>query len=673
MPGILQAKTVYSTAMTSRKGAFVTGGTGLIGHAVVERLLERGVPVVLMLRSGADVRRAEALTKLNEVARAHDTSLSYASGDLAEADLGLSQEGTAALSQAAHCFHLAALYDIEAPADLTEKTNIEGTKHLLSALRKANFRGRLHHVSSIAVAGDYAGTFTESMFQEGQKLPHAYHRSKLESEKLVRESGLDYRVYRPSSVVGDSKTGEIDRIDGIYNGFGAIQKLAAALPSWIRVPVPRIRGRFNVVPVDYVADAMVHIALSPSEARVFHLVDPKPQRFVRMMATLVKVAGGPRLGPAVDFSRMAGVKRTGAMASMLPSVQELRTAVLKDLGLPVNGLSSMNLRVRFDDTNTQAALRDTEIRCPHLKTYAKTLYRYYEDHLDPMAQRPLRYRKALAGKVMLVTGSSRGIGASTARIAAEAGAKVLLVARDEKALEEVAEGIRASGGEAHVYPTDLSHLEEVDALAESVLASHGCVDVVVHNAARSIRRPATDALDRFHDYERTMALNYFSPVRLTLRLLPSLRERGGTISHVLTMGVLIPGPYFGAYQASKAALDAFGDSLAAEIHHDGIHVSSVYLPLVKTEMMAPTEEYAGRVDAMTPDRAAIMILDGIVDRKRRVMTPQGRVYAISNRLTPMATTRILNLIRRTFPIGDAPSEFPTEKAFISKAIGGSPI
>ncbi|MDH3201055.1 MAG: SDR family oxidoreductase [Myxococcales bacterium] len=659
--------------MTSRKGAFVTGGTGLIGHAVVERLLERGVPVVLMLRSGADERRAEALTKLNEVARVHDTSLSHVNGDLTEANLGLSDEGMAALSQAAHCFHIAALYDIEAPADLTELTNIEGTKNLLSALRKASFRGRLHHVSSIAVAGDYTGTFTESMFEEGQKLPDAYHRSKLESEKLVRESGLDHRVYRPSSVVGDSKTGEIDRIDGIYYGFGAIQKLAAALPSWVRVPVPRIRGRFNVVPVDYVADAMVHIALSPAEARVFHLIDPKPQRFVRMMATLVKVAGGPRLGPAIDFSRMRGVKQAGSMASMLPSVRELRTAVIKDLGLPANGLSSMNLRVRFDDSNTQAALRDTEIRCPHLKTYAKTLYRYYEDHLDPMTQRPLRYRKALAGKVMLVTGSSRGIGASAARIAAEAGAKVLLVARDEKALEEVAEGIRANGGEAHVYPTDLSDLHEVDALAESVLASHGGVDILVHNAARSIRRPATDALDRFHDYERTMALNYFSPVRLTLRLLPALRERAGTISHVLTMGVLVPGPYFGAYLASKSALDAFGDSLAAELHHEGIHVSSVYLPLVKTEMVAPTEEFAGRVDAMTPDQAAIMILDGIVDRKRRVMTPPGRFFALSNRLTPMATIRVLNLIRRTFPIGDTPSEFPAEKAFITKAIGGSPI
>jgi short-subunit dehydrogenase len=170
-----------------------------------------------------------------------------------------------------------------------------------------------------------------------------------------------------------------------------------------------------------------------------------------------------------------------------------------------------------------------------------------------------------------------------------------------------------------------------------------------------------------------MGLNYFAPVRLTLRLLPSLRERGGTISHVLTMGVLIPGPYFAAYLATKAALDAFGDSLMSELQHEGIHVSSVYLPLVKTDMMAPVEEYAGRRDVMTPERAATMILDGVVDRRRRVMTSVGGLHAFSNRVMPATTSRILNLIQRTFPVGDTPSEFPLEKAFITNAIGGSPI
>jgi len=465
----------------------------------------------------------------------------------------------------------------------------------------------------------------------------------------------------------------MDRIDGVYFSFGAIQKLAYALPGWVRLPVPRIRGRFNLVPVDYVADAMVHIALSDTNARVFHLVDPRPPPLVKMAALFMSAAGGPRLGPAINVAKLPGAKKTGALVSMLPSVQELRDAFLSDLGLPASGLGAMNIKIQFEDGNTQAALESSGISCPPLETYAKTLYRYYEDHLDLMKQRPARYRQALAGKVVLVTGSSRSIGLVVAKMAAEAGAKVLLVARDAARLEAVAEEIRASGGDAHAHAADLSSFEQVDALAEAVLAQHGGVDVLIHNAARSIRRPITASVDRFHDYERTMGLNYFAPVRLTLRLLPSLRERGGTISHVLTMGVLIPGPYFAAYLATKAALDTFGDSLMSELQHEGIHVSSVYLPLVKTDMMAPVEEYAGRRDLMTPERAATMILDGVVDRRRRVMTSIGGLHAFSNRVMPATTSRILNLIQRTFPIGDTPSEFPLEKAFIANAIGGSPI
>ena len=659
--------------MSSTNHAFVTGGTGLIGRAVVERLLQRGVNVTLMLRRGAEERRKTELEVLATMAGGANGSLSHVTGDLAEPNLGLSEAGIAALSEAGHCFNVAALYDIDADPEVIEKTNVDGTRHLLSALQKASFDGCLHHVSSIAVAGDFAETFTETMFQEGQELPHAYHRSKFESERLVRESKLDYRIYRPSSVVGDSKTGAIDRIDGVYFSFGAIKKLAYTLPAWVRLPVPRVRGRFNLIPVDYVADAMVHIAFAKTDARVFHLVDPKPPPFVKMADMFCAAAGGPRLGPAINVAKMPGVKKTGAMVSMLASVQELRDAFLSDLGIPISGLGVMNLKVRFEDGNTQAALAGSGISCPPLKTYAKTLYRYYEDHLDPMKQRPARYRRALSGKVVLVTGASRGIGLVVAHMAAEAGAKVLLVARDAAKLEAAVDEIRAAGGEAYAHAADLSSFEQVDGLAEAVLAQHGGVDVLIHNAARSIRRPIVASMDRFHDYERTMALNYFAPVRLTLRLLPSLIERGGVISHVLTMGVLMPAPYFAAYLATKAALDAFGDSLMAELQHEGVHVSSVYIPLVKTEMMAPVEEYAGRRDLMTPKRAAAMILDGVVDRRRRVLTAQAALLAFSNRVTPATTSRILNLLVRTFPVGDTPSAFPIEKAFITNAIGGSPI
>jgi short-subunit dehydrogenase len=663
----------FSFAMSQANTAFVTGGTGLIGRALVERLLERGMDVTLMLRSGAEERRQDALAALRAEAAKHPGALSVVTGDLGKPGLGLDDAGLAALRGSGHCFHVAALYDIEADPEALAQTNIEGTKHLLSALGDSGFGGRLHHVSSIAVAGDYADTFTESMFEEGQGFPHPYHRSKYESEKLVRESGFEYRIYRPSSVVGDSSTGAIDKIDGVYFSFAAIQKLAHALPRWVRLPAPRIRGAFNVVPVDYVADAIAHIATSDSAARVFHIVDPKPPSLTKMTNIFLAAAGGPSLGPSIDLAKMPGAMKTAGLVSMLPSVKELRDAVLSDLGLPRGALGAMNVKARFDATHTQSVLAGSGVSCPPLRSYAKTLYRYYEDHLDPAANRPERYQKTLSGKTVLVTGSSRGVGHSVARVAAEAGATVLLVARDADKLASVAEEIRASGGVAHCYPTDLSSFEEVDALAESVLADHGGVDVLIHNAARSIRRPASQSVDRFHDYERTMALNYFAPVRLTLRLLESLRERKGSISHVLTQGVLIPTPFFPAYTATKAALDAFGDSLAAELQHEGLHVCSVYLPLVKTDMIGPTEDYAGLKDVMTPYRAALLILDGVVDRKRRVMPSITKYFAFSNRVMPATTTRMLNILQRTFPIGGTQSEFPMEKALITRALGGSPI
>ena len=656
-----------------RQRAVVTGGTGFIGRALVTRLLERGVNVVLITRAETRELRAAVFFQFRATAEAHGASFRIASGDITEPNVGLSDVDSAALAQATHCFHLAAIHSLDAPADQIEQTNVQGTRRLLSALKNASFRGRFHHMSAAAIVGGRKDVFAEAMFEEGQELTQALARSKFESERLVRDSGLDYRIYRPSSVVGDSRTGEIERIDGIYHGFDAVQQLAAALPAWVRIPAPRVTGRVNVVPVDYVADALAHIALSKSEARVFHLVDPNPPSLTSMIATLVDIAGGPRIVPTLDASTIPAAKGIAEIAANFPALREMWGGLVEDLGLSADTMCSMSLQAQFDDSNTQTALLASGIRCPSFKAYAKSLFRYYADHFDRVQRRPTRYREALAGKTVLVTGASRGIGAATAAMAARAGAKVLLVARTPGDLDEMAAQIRRDGGEAYTYPTDLSSQAEVEALAESVLAAHGGIDVLVHNAAHSIRRPTTDALDRFHDYTKTAQLNYLSPVLLTLRMLPSLRERGGTISLVLTMGVLSRVPRFGAYLASKCALDAFGDVLAAEVHHDGVHVSSVYPALVQTDMMAPIDEFADRHDMMTPDDAAAMILDGVVERKRRVMSTWGRIVSHTNFMIPMANTRMLNLVTRMFPVDDTPSEFPAEHALISKLYGGSPL
>lgn len=287
--------------------------------------------------------------------------------------------------------------------------------------------------------------------------------------------------------------------------------------------------------------------------------------------------------------------------------------------------------------------------------------------------RSLRARsRALGGKVVVVTGASRGIGAEVARLAAESGATVVMVARSAEPMEALASQLRGEGATVEVEAVDLSDLDAVDALGDRLIARHGGVDVLIHNAARSIRRPVMDQLERFHDYERTMQLNYFSPVRLTLKLLPSLRERRGAISLVLTIGVLIPGPYFASYLASKSALDAFGDSLAGEHAHE-IAVSSVYLPLVQTEMMAPTRAYAERTDILTARHAAHWILDGVAYRRRRVLPEYAKYYAFANRLRPTNTTRVLNLLYRTFPPRGEPSAHPRLAALFERWIGGSPF
>jgi NAD(P)-dependent dehydrogenase (short-subunit alcohol dehydrogenase family) len=300
------------------------------------------------------------------------------------------------------------------------------------------------------------------------------------------------------------------------------------------------------------------------------------------------------------------------------------------------------------------------------------LVRMTKNRSHRRAQRAERYRQFLNGKTLLVTGASRGVGAAVARIAGHAGARVLLVSRNEEALGEVAATIEAAGGQAFVYPANLSVMDQVDALVEAVLADHGGVDILVHNAARSIRRPTARAIDRFHDYERTMALNYFAPVRLTLGLLPSLIERRGTVSLVLTMGVLARVPNFGAYLASKCALDAFGDVLACENNHQ-LTVSSVYLPLVRTEMATATPEFADRSDAMSAHTAGRMVLDGIVEGRRRVVTAQGRFYQIAGQLMPATATHCLNVLSRTYPVGDEPVEFPTHRAFFDRLGAGTPF
>ncbi len=265
---------------------------------------------------------------------------------------------------------------------------------------------------------------------------------------------------------------------------------------------------------------------------------------------------------------------------------------------------------------------------------------YLQNLLDALSGRTLE--DAVKGKVILITGGSSGIGEATAKKIAAAGGEVVLVARTREKLQKVADDVGASGGAAHVYPCDLSDMDAIATMADRVLADVGHVDILINNAGRSIRRSLELSYDRIHDYQRTMQLNYLGAVQLILKFVPGMRERGfGQIINLSSAGVQMRAPRFGAYIASKAALDTLCDSLQAETVSDGVRFTTVYMVLVKTPMISPTKVYEN-FPALTPDQAAGILADAIVHRPRRVSPPFGQFAAFADAVNPMVMDYVRN-------------------------------
>jgi len=263
---------------------------------------------------------------------------------------------------------------------------------------------------------------------------------------------------------------------------------------------------------------------------------------------------------------------------------------------------------------------------------------------------PLAGRSEIAGAVVMVTGASSGIGEAAARRLAAEGATALLVARGAEALDRIASEIDASGvGEALPYPCDLTDLEAIDRLCARVLDRHGAVDVLVNNAGRSIRRSVERSGDRFHDFQRTMQLNYFGAIRLILGLLPAMRAQGhGQIVNVSSAGVQIRTPRFSGYIASKAALEAFSDAVQAETLEDGIRFTTISMPLVRTPMISPTPQYE-RIPTLSPEEAGRLVAEAVAGRPRRVVPPFAHVLATVDRLSPEAMDAVRARVYRMFP------------------------
>ncbi len=262
------------------------------------------------------------------------------------------------------------------------------------------------------------------------------------------------------------------------------------------------------------------------------------------------------------------------------------------------------------------------------------------------------------GRLVMITGASSGIGEAAALAIGEAGGTVLLVARTQEKLEDVAAVVEAQGGVAHVHPCDLSDVDDIDRLAAEVLEQHGHVDILVNNAGKSIRRSVSRAYERFHDYQRTMQLNYFAPVKLILDLLPEMRRRNsGHIINISTIGLQTNTPRFSAYLASKAALDAFSRSIAAEIIDDGVHITTVYMPLVRTPMIAPTKIY-DHFPTLSSEEAAGMICEAIRKRPKRIATALGNLGQLSYAIAPGAQDLVVNRAYKLFPEGGSDGKKP---------------
>jgi NAD(P)-dependent dehydrogenase (short-subunit alcohol dehydrogenase family) len=629
---------------------FVTGATGFIGRHLVDCLLEREGTIHVLVREGSRARLEELMSRW----KGEEGRIVPVIGDLTAPALGVSDEDKKRLAGVDHFFHLAAVYDMSADEETNRRANVDGTRHAVELANELR-AGCFHHTSSIAVAGKYRGLFTEDMFDEGQEIDNPYSATKYESEKLVRdELTVPWRVYRPGIVVGHSETGEMDKIDGPYYFFKVIQKVRGALPPWMPV-IGLEGGNINIVPVDFVARSMDHIAHCDGlDGRAFHLTDPNPRSAGRVLNTFARAAHGPEFAMRIDRQVVNFVpKQARKMVAQLPPVRRITDQVLGDFGIPRETLSYIDFPTDFDSRHAQAALDGSGISVPALEAYADKLWDYWERNLDPDLFKDRSLRGAIEGKVVVITGASSGIGHAVALRVGEAGGIVALVARSEDKLAETKAAIEELGGTATTHPADLSDLDDCDRVVEDILSAHGRVDILVNNAGRSIRRSIEHSYERFHDFQRTMQLNYFGALKLIIGFLPGMRERkSGHIINVSSIGAQTNTPRFSAYVASKSALDAFSRSIASEIIDDKVLITTVYMPLVRTPMIAPTGMYDAFPTA-SPEEAAELVTGAMISRTKKVATRLGTFGEVLYALAPKSVDVILNTAYKLFP--DSPA------------------
>jgi len=626
---------------------FLTGGTGFIGRFLVEKLLKREEKIYLLVQESSMSRYEQLLERFG----ATSNDVVAIVGNLTQPNLGISEAQMAELKgNVSHFYHLAAIYDLNAGAEIQQAVNVQGTR---SAINAATVMGAkcFHQVSSIAAAGLYKGTFREDMFEEAEHLDDPYLRTKHESEKVVREEcTIPWRVYRPGMVVGHSKTGEIDKIDGPYYFFKLLQKVRSTLPQWM--PTIGIEGgRLNIVPVDFIVDALDFISHAEGEDnKCFHLTDSDPYKVGEVLNIFAKAGHAPTMTMRVD-SRMFGfipsMVRNGI--KNLPPVKRITSALLNDMGIPQSAMGFINYPTKFDSRETERVLKGSGIEVPRLPDYAPAIWDFWERKLDPDLYKDRTLKGTVEGKVCVVTGATSGIGLATAHMLAEAGAIICIAARTQETLDEVKAELDKKCETVFSYRCDFADMESSDQFVQAVLKEHGHVDYLVNNAGRSIRRAISHSFDRFHDFERTMQLNYFGSLRLIMGFSPSMLERRrGHIVNISSIGVLTNAPRFSAYVSSKAALDAFSRCAAAEFSDSNVTFTTINMPLVRTPMIGPTKIYDS-VPTLSPEEAADLIAEAIIHKPKRIATRIGTFASVLHALTPKLGEIVMNTGFKMFP------------------------
>jgi short-subunit dehydrogenase len=383
------------------------------------------------------------------------------------------------------------------------------------------------------------------------------------------------------------------------------------------------------------------------------------------MNHFAEAAHAPKISVRIDKRILDNLpKGTISMLMKLPALSGVRKQFLADLGIPEEVIGYVGLTAQFDTRDTERALEGSGITVPPLETYAWRLWDHWERHLDPDLFKDRSFEGAVNGKTVVITGASSGIGRSAAIKIAKAGGIPILVARSLDKLQELKAEIEESGGTAYAYSADLSDTDAIDGLVDQMMSDHAAIDVLVNNAGRSIRRSIALSYDRFHDFERTIQLNYLGTIKLIIRMLPHMRERkAGHVINVSSIGVQTNPPRFAAYVASKSALDAFTRVVASETLGDNVHFTTIHMPLVRTPMIAPTKMYDA-FPTISPDEAADMICEAIRAKPKQINTRLGTFGEVLYALSPKTVDQVLHMAYKVFPDSAAAKgkDDPQEKA-----------